>query len=80
MDKNEERLMKLFEDASSGSSVPDPFSDDGQYGSDRDYDPRDDEVSSDNSDGLEGRNTRNKSGFGAASRSLVQALRRHRQM
>ncbi|XP_026331488.1 uncharacterized protein LOC113238860 [Hyposmocoma kahamanoa] len=31
--------LKLFEDASSREATPDPFSDDGEYGSDQDYDP-----------------------------------------
>lgn len=50
MDKEEERIMKLFEEASStGSTIPDPFSvsGDDEYGSDGDYNPYNDEVSSD---------------------------------
>ncbi|CAG5038364.1 unnamed protein product [Parnassius apollo] len=46
MNKEEERIMRLFEKASTGSSIPDPFSvsDDGQYGSDGDYNPCNDET------------------------------------
>lgn len=32
-------FLKVFEDSSSREVTPDPFSDDGEYGTDKDYDP-----------------------------------------
>ncbi|CAG5059230.1 unnamed protein product [Parnassius apollo] len=60
MNKEEERIMRLFEEASTGSSIPDPFSvsDDGQYGSDGDYNPCNDKVSSDSSNSSVNRTSR----------------------
>ncbi|CAG4961062.1 unnamed protein product [Colias eurytheme] len=57
MDKEEERIMKLFVEASStGSTIPDPFSisSDDEHGSDGDYNPCNDEVSSDSNTSVKG--------------------------
>jgi hypothetical protein len=53
MDKKirSDKFMKIFEDthSSSDDTPPDPYSDDGVFGSDRDYDPGERELSSDSS-------------------------------
>ncbi|XP_049876310.1 piggyBac transposable element-derived protein 4-like isoform X5 [Pectinophora gossypiella] len=62
--------MKMFEDnVSSRQSTPDPFSDDGQYGSDEEYDPASDDSDSSVVSDLEFCCRRTKPSLGSRSES-----------
>ncbi|KAJ2937400.1 hypothetical protein O0L34_g19082 [Tuta absoluta] len=39
MDKHKKKSLKIFEEDSADESIEDPYHDDGEYGSDQDYDP-----------------------------------------
>ncbi|KAG5880821.1 hypothetical protein JTB14_019465 [Gonioctena quinquepunctata] len=50
-EKEQQRLLNIYESLSSDEEVHDPFSDtEGQYGSDEDYDPANEKSDSDDSE------------------------------